>query len=90
MAMTAQQLGGSIGLALLVALLAERVTALGGTTAGASIRPAGIATSALHVNFAAQGILAIIGAATALFLIGRGWRGRPRVSAVSEMEVERT
>jgi MFS family permease len=90
MAMTAQQLGGSIGLALLVALLTERVTALGGTTVGSSIRPAGVATAALHVNFAAQGILAIIGAATALFLIGRGWRGRPRVSAVSEMEVERT
>jgi EmrB/QacA subfamily drug resistance transporter len=76
--MTAQQLGGSIGLALLVALLTERVTALGGTISAFSIRPAGIATSALHLNFAAQGILAIIGAATALFVIGRGWRGKPR------------
>jgi predicted MFS family arabinose efflux permease len=34
MAMTAQQLGGSVGLALLAALLTERVTALGGTTVG--------------------------------------------------------
>jgi EmrB/QacA subfamily drug resistance transporter len=80
-AMTAQQLGGSLGLALLVALLTERVTALGGTVAASSIRPAGIATSALHLNFAAQGILAILGAATAMFVIGRGWRGKPRVAA---------
>jgi EmrB/QacA subfamily drug resistance transporter len=80
MAMTAQQLGGSVGLALLVALLTERVTALGGTTVGSSIRPAGVATSALHLNFAAQGIIAIVGAATALFVLGRGWRRRPRVA----------
>jgi EmrB/QacA subfamily drug resistance transporter len=90
MAMTAQQLGGSIGLALLVALLTERVTALGGTMVGSSVRPAGVATSALHVDFAAQGVLAIIGAATALSVIGRGWRGRPRVSATPEMEIQRT
>ena len=80
MAMTAQQLGGSVGLALLVALLAERVTALGGTMSASSIRPASVATSALHLNFAAQGVIAIIGAATALFVIGQGWRGRPRVA----------
>jgi EmrB/QacA subfamily drug resistance transporter len=80
MAMTAQQLGGSVGLALLVALLTERVTALGGTTVGSSIRPADVATSALHEDFAAQGIIAILGAATALFVVGRGWRGRPRVA----------
>jgi predicted MFS family arabinose efflux permease len=78
MAMTAQQLGGSVGLALLVALLTERVTALGGTMSAFSIRPAGVATSALHLNFAAQGVIAILGAATALFVIGGGWRGRPR------------
>jgi EmrB/QacA subfamily drug resistance transporter len=77
-AMTAQQLGGSIGLALLVALLTERVTALGGTMSALSIRPASVATSALHLNFAAQGVIAAIGAATALFVIGQGWRGRPR------------
>ena len=80
MAMTAQQLGGSVGLALLVALLAERVTALGGTMTASSIRPPGIATSALHLNFAAQGVIAILGAATALFAIGRGARERPRKS----------
>jgi MFS family permease len=79
-AMTAQQLGGSVGLALLVALLTERVTALGGTITGSSIRPASVAVSALHVDFAAQGIIAILGAATALFVIGQGWRGRPRVA----------
>jgi len=62
-AMTAQQLGGSVGLALLVALLMERVTALGGTTSALSIRPASVATS---------------GAATSLFVIGQGRRGRPR------------
>jgi MFS family permease len=38
-AMTAQQLGGSVGLALLVALLTERVTALGGTISASSISP---------------------------------------------------
>jgi hypothetical protein len=75
MAMTAQQLGGSVGLAVLVALLTERVTALGGTMSAFSIRPAAVATSALHLNVAAQGFFAIIGAATALFAIGRGWRG---------------
>jgi predicted MFS family arabinose efflux permease len=80
MAMTAQQLGGSIGLALLVALLTERVAALGGTTVGSSIRPASVATDALHLNFAAQGIIALLGAATALFVLGRGWRGRPRAA----------
>ena len=80
MAMTAQQLGGSIGLALLVALLTERVAALGGTTVGSSIQPASVATDALHLNFAVQGIIALLGAATALFVLGRGWRGRPRAA----------
>jgi EmrB/QacA subfamily drug resistance transporter len=80
MAMTAQQLGGSIGLALLVALLTERVTALGGTTVGSSIEPASVATDALHLNFAAQGTIALLGAATALFVLGHGWRGRPRAA----------
>jgi EmrB/QacA subfamily drug resistance transporter len=80
MAMTAQQLGGSVGLALLVALLTERVTALGGTMSASSIRPTGVATSALHLDFAAQGVFAALGAATALFVIGRGWRGRSRVT----------
>ncbi len=79
-AMTAQQLGGSVGLALLVALLTERVTALGGTLSAFSLRPASVATSALHLNFAAQGIVAILGAVTALFVIGGGWRGRPRAA----------
>jgi EmrB/QacA subfamily drug resistance transporter len=80
MAMTAQQLGGSVSLALLVALLTERVTALGGMVAGSTIRPASVATSALHLNFAAQGVIAILGAATALFFVGRRWRGRPRLA----------
>ncbi|MDP9300849.1 MAG: MFS transporter [Actinomycetota bacterium] len=90
MAMTAQQLGGSVGLALLVALLTERVTALGGTMVGSSIQPASAATSALHVVFGVQGIIAIIGAATALFVIGRGWRGRPRVSERDDRDGEGT
>ena len=76
-AMTAQQLGGSIGLALLVALFAERVAALGGTISTFSVRPAAVATAALHVIFAAQGVIAVAGAATALFVIGGGWRGGP-------------
>jgi predicted MFS family arabinose efflux permease len=78
--MTAQQLGGSVGLALLVALLTGRVRALGGTISASSIRPASVATSALHVDFAGQGTIAILGAATALFVVGRGWRGRARVA----------
>ncbi len=76
-AMTAQQLGGSVGLALLVALFAERVSALGGTISTFSVRPTGVATSALHLIFAAQGLIAVAGAATALFVIGGGWRGGP-------------
>ena len=41
---------------------------------------AGVATSALHLNFAAQGIVALPGAATAMFVLGRGRRGRTRVA----------
>jgi EmrB/QacA subfamily drug resistance transporter len=87
MAMSAQQLGGSIGLALLVALLTERVTALGGTTVGSVIRPDGVTTSALHLDFAAQGVIAILGAATALFVIGRGGEESPaRPSVRAEID----
>ncbi len=78
--MTAQELGGSIGLALLVALFTERVTALGGTMVGSNIQPASVATDALHLNFAAQGIIALVGAATALLGLGYGWRGNVRVA----------
>jgi hypothetical protein len=61
-----------------VALLTERVTALGGTMTAFSIQPADNATSALHLNLATQGTIAIIGAATALFSIGRGAAVGPR------------
>jgi hypothetical protein len=90
-AMTAQQLGGSLGLALLVALVTQRVTALGGTMAASSIQPAGIATSALHLTFAAQGTIAILGAATAMFAIGKGGvEGLALPTAMSEIGIEQT
>src|SRR5215203_4043314 len=43
-ASTAQQLGGSVGLAVLVALLSQRAVALGGTGAGPTAQPPGILT----------------------------------------------
>jgi hypothetical protein len=45
---TAQQLGGSVGLAALVALLSERAVAPGGTGAGLAGQPAGVMTGALQ------------------------------------------
>jgi hypothetical protein len=71
-ASTAQQLGGSVGLAVLVALLSERAVALGGTGAGLTAQPPGIMVGALHVTFAAQAGIALVGAAVALLVIGRG------------------
>jgi len=76
-ASTAQQLGGSVGLAVLVALLSERVVALGGTGAGLAGQPAGVMTGALHATFAAQAGIAVLGAVVALGVIG-GRRPRRR------------
>jgi EmrB/QacA subfamily drug resistance transporter len=77
-ASTAQQLGGSVGLAVLVALLSERAVALGGTGAGPTAQPPGILTGALHATFAAQAGIALLGAAVALLVIGRGPRPQGR------------
>jgi hypothetical protein len=77
-ASTAQQLGGSVGLAALVALLSERAAALGGTPAGLTGQPAGVLTEALHATFAAQAGIAVLGAAIALLVIGGGRRPTPR------------
>ena len=77
-ASTAQQLGGSVGLAVLVALLSERAMALGGTGAGPTAQPPGILTGALHVTFAAQAAIALLGAAVALLVIGRGVQPQDR------------
>jgi MFS family permease len=71
MASTAQQLGGSIGLAVLVDLLSARLGALGGhglVLDGTSV-PGLI--PALHWVYAAQASLALIGAAAAALVIGR-------------------
>ena len=46
--------------------------ALGGTSAGPTAQPPGILTGALHVTFAAQAAIALLGAAVALLVIGRG------------------
>jgi EmrB/QacA subfamily drug resistance transporter len=77
-ASTAQQLGGSVGLAALVALLSERAVALGGTGAGLTGQPAGVMTGALHATFAAQAGIAVLGAAVALLVIGGGRRPHRR------------
>jgi EmrB/QacA subfamily drug resistance transporter len=77
-ASTAQQLGGSVGLAVLVGLLSERVVALGGTSGGPTAQPPGILTGALHVTFAAQAAIALLGAAVALLVIGGGARPQGR------------
>lgn len=80
MASTAQQIGGSVGLAVLVALLTGRAVALGGGPGGPTTQPPGVLTGALHVTFAAQAAIALLGAAVALFVIGRGERCRRRRS----------
>jgi EmrB/QacA subfamily drug resistance transporter len=74
MASTAQQIGGSVGLAVLVALLSARAVTLGGSPGGPQAQPAAILTGALHVTFAAQAAIALVGAGVALFVIGRGER----------------
>jgi EmrB/QacA subfamily drug resistance transporter len=78
MASTAQQIGGSVGLAVLVALLSARAVALGGSPGGPTVQPPAILTGALHVTFAAQAAIALLGAAVALFVIGPGERTRRR------------
>src|SRR6266496_235413 len=78
MASTAQQIGGSVGLAVLVALLSARAVALGGSPGGPTAQPPAILTGALHVTFAAQAAIALLGAAVALFVIGPGERTRRR------------
>jgi EmrB/QacA subfamily drug resistance transporter len=76
MASTAQQIGGSVGLAVLVALLTARALAIGGVPGGPTAQPPGVLTGALHATFAAQTGIALLGAAVALFVIGRGKRSR--------------
>jgi hypothetical protein len=76
MASTAQQIGGSVGLAALVALLTARALAIGGVPGGPTAQSPGVLTGALHATFAAQTGIALLGAAVALFVIGRGERGR--------------
>ena len=68
---------GNEGVASAMAMTTERVTALGGTAVGSSIRPAAVATSGLHLNFAAQAIIALAGAATAVFVLGRARKASP-------------
>src|ERR1700704_4793975 len=71
MASTAQQLGGSIGLAVLVDLLTARLGASGasGLVLDGTSVPGLI--PALHWVYAAQAAIALIGAATAALVIGR-------------------
>jgi MFS family permease len=90
MASTAQQIGGSVGLAVLVALLSARAMALGGSPGGPAAQPAAILTGALHVTFAAQAAIALLGAAVALLVIGRGERARrqPRQPEPDDREQE--
>ncbi|MDB6002953.1 MAG: major facilitator superfamily 1 [Rhizobacter sp.] len=71
-ASSAQQIGGSVGLAALVTLLSERATALGGESSSFTGQPAGVLTVALHATFAAQAGIAVLGAVTALLVIGGG------------------
>ncbi len=70
MASTAQQVGGAMGLALLVALLTARADALG-LHGGLVTAPPHILDSALHATFAAQAAIAMAGALVAAFVIGR-------------------
>jgi EmrB/QacA subfamily drug resistance transporter len=82
MASTAQQLGGSIGLAVLVDLLSARLGASGGSGLvldGTSV-PGLI--PALHWIYAAQAGLALLGAVAAALVIGR------RLPRRSETKVE--
>jgi MFS family permease len=67
---TAQQLGASIGLAGLVALLSWRAAALGGPGSALTGASPGVLTGALHSVFAAQAGIAFLGAAAALLVIG--------------------
>ncbi|HEV7962359.1 MAG TPA: MFS transporter [Actinoplanes sp.] len=85
-ASTAQQLGGSVGLAALVALLSERATALGGTPAGLTGRPPGVLTAALHATFAAQAGIAVLGAVVALLVISGGRRSQRRRAGYRETD----
>ena len=81
-ASTAQQIGGSVGLAALVALLSERTRALGGP-AGLTGQSAGVLTEALHATAAAQAGIAVLGAAVALLVVGGGRRPSGNTSATS-------
>jgi hypothetical protein len=55
-----------------MALLSERAVALGGNAVGPTAQSPGILTGALHATFAAQAAIALLGAAVALLVIGRG------------------
>ena len=67
MASTAQYIGGSVGLALLVDLLTARLGGIGGLTTGA-VDPATLVAS-LHWVFAAQAALAFVAALVAAVVI---------------------
>jgi hypothetical protein len=69
-ASSAQQIGGSLGLAALVTLLSARASALGGPPSGLTGQTAGVLTQALHATFAAQAGVAALGAVVALLVIG--------------------
>ena len=69
-ASTSQQLGGSVGLAAMVALLSWREAALGGSGTGLTGESPGVLTGALHTIFAAQAGVALLGAAVAVVVIG--------------------
>jgi hypothetical protein len=62
-----------VGLAVLVALLSERAGGPRRTRGlGPTAQPPGIMVGALHVTFAAQAGIALVGAVVALVVIGRG------------------
>lgn len=73
-ASSAQQIGGSVGLAALVTLLSARAAALGGPPSGLTGQTDGVLTEALHATFAAQAGIAALGAVVALLVIGGGKR----------------
>ena len=66
--------------------MTERAAALGGVPAGLTGQPAGVLTEALHATFAAQAGIALLGAAAALFVIGRGPRRERLVQRVRETD----
>ncbi|MGZ4152496.1 MAG: MFS transporter, partial [Actinomycetota bacterium] len=75
MASTAQQLGGSVGLALLVDLLSAKLPGSHAGTFRLDRSPIPGLVPALHWVFAAQGAIALTGALVAVVVIGRAAPG---------------